>query len=130
MRSIKLVIGLAVAVGLLAIVAAPALAAPKWYKCVKLGAGHKYTDSACTKEGSGEFEWEEIKAATAVTEEGELEFEDSKTSIGAVRLKCKVVSVGTVGPGSEDKIEKRTLAGCNVVKGTCGTPTVEAIHLP
>ncbi len=132
MRSVKLVLGLAVAVGLMAFAVAPALAAPKWYKCTEnAGSGTKYEDSACTKAlPAGKFEWVEIKAATAVTEEGELEFEDSKTSLGAVRLKCKVVSVGTVGPGSEDTIEKVTTSGCKVVKGTCGSPTVEAIHLP
>ncbi len=131
MRRIKLVIGLAAAACLLAVVAAPALAAPKWYKCVAKTGG-KFEDSACTKEVSsgGTFEWEEITSATAATEEGELEFEDSKTAIGAVRLKCKVVSVGKVGPGSEDSIEKVTTSGCKLVKGTCGSPTVEAVHLP
>jgi hypothetical protein len=133
MRIIRIGVGLALATCLVALSAtSSAFAAPKWEVCKEnAGSGTKYEDSSCTKvSSSGKFEWVEIKAATKVTEEGELEFEDSKTSLGAVRLKCKVVSVGTVGPGAEDTIEKVTTSGCKVVKGTCGSPTVEAIHLP
>ncbi len=115
------------------VVAESALAVfPAWQACTNVGATEgSFEDAQCTKENiAGEYEWEEITSARAVTEEGELEFEDSKTSLGAVRLKCKVVSTGEVGPGSEGNVEKVTTSGCKVVKGTCGSPTVEAVHLP
>jgi hypothetical protein len=108
MRSItKLVLGLAVSAGLLAISAIPAMAAPVW-----------------------RINGTELTESTASVSEGELELEDSESTLGAVRLKCKVKSTGVVGPKSLDKIEKAEVTGCTVVKGTCGSPKAEAVHLP
>jgi hypothetical protein len=129
MRSIKLLLGLAVSVGLLVVVAAPAMAAPAWFECQKKAEG-KFTDSKCSKSGAGEFEWVQLTSAVKSVSEGELELEDSESTLGAVRLKCKVSSTGVVGPHSEDKIETASVTGCTVVKGTCGSPKAEAVHLP
>lgn len=132
MRSIKLVVGLAVAVGLMAIVSAPAMAAPSWFECSEVTEGTgKYEESKCKTEGTKKnWEWVQLSKTVASTSEGELELEDSKTIVGAVRLKCKVKSTGTVGPHAEDKIESAELTECKVVKGTCGSPKAKAIHLP
>jgi hypothetical protein len=100
-----------------------------WFECAEK-AGGKYTNNKCTAEGSGgKFEWVEITKATEVVMEGELELEDSESSIGAVRVKCKIMGEGTV-LGSTGSIAVVKLEKCAVVKGTCGSPTAEAIHLP
>jgi hypothetical protein len=114
MRSIKMAFGLAVAVTcLLAVSAASALAAPVWEQ--KVG---------------GVFS--EIKAATAASTEGKLKLEDLKGGINkeAVQIECTVKSTGKIGAGSADSIEKTEATKCTVIKGTCGTPTVEALHTP
>jgi hypothetical protein len=130
MRGIKIALGLAVVACLLAVLAAPALATPSWYKCAET-VGGKFIDNKCTTEGAGgEFEWVRIEKTTEVTLEGELEFEDSKTSVGAVRIKCKVKGTGSVGPDAEDQVKTLDPTGCTVVKGTCGSPTLAALHLP
>jgi hypothetical protein len=130
MRSIRIVVGLAAAACLLAVMAAPALATPKWYEC-KEQSGGKYTEKECATTGSpGTFELVEVKTAVASISEGELELEDSESSIGAVRVKCTVVSEGTAGPEKKDTITSATLSSCKVVKGTCGSPTAVAVHLP
>ena len=62
MRSIKLVIGLAVAVGLMAIVAAPAMAAPSWFECEKTEGkfkNNKFTENRLPNE----FEWVQLSKA-------------------------------------------------------------------
>jgi hypothetical protein len=132
MRSIKMVIGLAAAACLLAVVAAPAMAQPQWYECLEVTEGTgKYEDNHCSKEGGKKnWEWIQLSKALESVSEGELEFEDSKTAVGAVRLKCKVKSTGTVGPHEKDTIETAEVTGCKVVKGTCGSPTVKPVHLP
>ncbi len=130
MRSIKLVLGLGMAACLLAVVAAPALASPSWYECAKK-AGGKFTDSKCTKEGAGEFEWVKIAAPQGSISEGKLELEDSKTKLGAIRVSCEVLSEGTVGTEGLDEITSATLKNCKVVKGECpGFEGVTAVHLP
>jgi hypothetical protein len=108
MRSItKLVLGLAVSVGLLAISAMPAMAAPVW-----------------------RVNGTELTEAVASVSEGELELEDSEATFGAVRLKCKIKSTGVVGPKALDKIEAASVTECKVVKGTCGSPKAEGVHFP
>jgi hypothetical protein len=131
MRIVKrLVLGLTV-IAALAVAATPALAtAPVWQGCMSLEGGH-FENEGCTKEKAGsKFEWLEITKAANGLLNGSLELEDSKTSFGAVRLSCSVKANGVVGPYSEGKIEKAALEECKVVKGTCGSPKVVAIHLP
>jgi hypothetical protein len=132
MRSIKMVIGLAAAACLLAVVAAPAMAAPSWFECSEVAEGTgKYEENKCKKEGGKKnWEWVQLSKTVESVSEGHLEFEDSKTAVGAVRLVCQVKSLGTIGPHAEDKIESAEVTECKVVKGTCGSPTVKPVHLP
>jgi hypothetical protein len=130
MRGVKVVFGCAMTVGLLAVVAIPALATPSWYKCAEKTGG-KFKDNKCLMESSGgEFEWVKIAKATEVVVEGELGFEDPKLPSGAVKLKCKVKGPGTVGPNAEDQIKSIEVTGCTVIKGTCGSPEVKADNTP
>lgn len=112
MKVVKMILGCAIAACLLTVAAASALAAPSWYE----------------KSGSGE--WEKIGKAVEEISEGELETEDSKPPTGATRIRWKCFFTGTVGPNNLDKIETFICSGGKVVKGTCGSPKFEAVHLP
>ncbi len=135
MRSIKLVLGLGMAACLLAVVAAPALAAgPSWYECAKKTGGN-FKDSKCKEPKGekevGEFEWVKIAAPQASISEGKLILEDSKTKIGAVKISCEIKSEGTVGTEGLDEITSAELKNCSVVSGTCPElKNVKALNLP
>ena len=111
MRNLKVAAGLTAAICTMALSAAPALAVHVWEK--KVGGT-----------------WSEITTATEAVTEGNLQLEDSKSTLGAVRVECKIKSTGKIGPGKADSVEKAEATGCKVVKGTCGSPTAKAIHLP
>ncbi len=134
MRSVKVAFGLVMAACLLMVAASPAFAGKEWQHCAKVGAPKgSWGEHECkTLEAGGEWEWIPIKAGTFenTVSEGELELEDSESTLGAVRIKCKVKATGKVEPEGKDTIEAAELKECKVVKGTCGSPKAEAIHLP
>jgi hypothetical protein len=47
-----------------------------------------------------------------------------------VRIACKMIGSGKFGAGNEGSIERMKATECKVIKGTCGSPTVEVVHLP
>jgi hypothetical protein len=112
-------------------VAAPALAAPLWQECISAEGG-AYKDSLCSKEETEDGAYELVTSleSLAIVGKGTLEFEDSKAISGALRVKCVAEVSGKVGPGSEGKTETMTLTTCSVVKGSCESPKVSAVHLP
>jgi len=134
MRGVKMAFGLIMAACLMMVAAAPAFAGTEWQHCEKVGAPKgSFSEHLCkTKEAGGEWEWIPIKKESSekVVIEGELELEDSESTLGAVRIKCKVSSTGLVEAEGKGTIETATLTECKVVKGTCGSPKAEAIHLP
>jgi hypothetical protein len=125
----KAMLGLVVVIPCVFAASPVAAAQPTWEECASFAEG-SFENSKCNKGTGGGFEWVAVATATEATAEGTLEFEDSKTSLGAVRISCKVSGTGKIGPESSDSIEKMVASSCKVVKGTCGSPTVEAVHLP
>jgi hypothetical protein len=132
MRGMKIALGFVMATCLMMVVAAPAFAAKEWQHCEKVGVPKgSFSEHLCkTGEAGGEWEWLTIKTSEKSVLEGELELEDSESTLGAVRLKCKVKSTGLVEAEGKDVVEAAEVTGCKVVKGTCGSPKAEAVHLP
>jgi hypothetical protein len=124
MKRLKIAFGLAVVAGLMAVVAAPAMAVPRWVHCVK-GSG-PYTNGTCATLGAGGWETKELVNTSEVTSSGELELEDSKATGGATAIKCSGVNTGWVTnlenknePG-QDGIATITNIKCTFVKaGSC-----------
>ena len=124
MKYLKMVFGLAVVGGLMAVVASPAVAVPRWVHCVKSEKG-KWSDGTCSKSGTG-WETKELVGTSEITGSGELELEDTKASGGAVSSKCSANNTGWVAnlasatePG-EDGISTITNIKCVFVKeGLC-----------
>ena len=94
MKYLKMVFGLVVVAGLMAVVASPAVAVPRWVHCVKSEKG-KYSDGTCSKSGTG-WETKELTETSEVTASGELEIEDTKATGGAVSIKCSATGTGWV----------------------------------
>jgi len=94
MKRLKIAFGLAVVAGLMAIVAAPAMAVPRWVHCVKSTTG-KYSTGLCNAAGTG-WETKELVNTSEVTSSGSLELEDEKATGGAVAIKCSGENVGWV----------------------------------
>lgn len=58
-------------------------------------------------------------------------FKETFTDSGlGTSVTCSGTGEGTIGPEAADKQTKLTVSSCTTVKGTCGTPMAEAIHLP
>jgi len=95
MRYLKMAFGLAVVAGLMAVVASPAMAVPRWVHCVKSATG-KYNSGLCTTAGTG---WE-TKAITETSEvtvsTSGLELEDTKATGGATAVTCTGTGTGWV----------------------------------
>jgi hypothetical protein len=94
MKRLKIAFGLAVVAGLMAVVAAPAMAVPRWVHCVK-GSG-PYTNGTCATLGAGGWETKELVNTSEVTSSGELELEDSKAPEGGTAIKCTGENIGWV----------------------------------
>ena len=135
MKRLKIALGLAVVAGLMAVVAAPAMAVPRWVHCVK-GSG-LYTSGTCATLGSGGWETKELVNTSEVTSSGKLELED--TGAG-VRIECTGVNTGWVTnlenknePG-QDGIATITNIKCTFIKaGSCESSkgvTVRPQNLP
>ncbi len=136
MRYLKIAFGLAVVVGLMAVVASPALAAtPKWVTCEKVEKG-QWLDSLCTKAGAGTWETKAISETLEVTSSGTLELEDSAATGGAVIIECEGSNLGTIGAEGGGGISRISASKCKFIagkNGTCETgkaPTARALNLP
>ena len=131
MKYLKIALGLAFAAGLMAVVASPAMAVPRWVHCVKVTTG-QWEDSNCSKKGSTNvYETKAVTETSEVTSSGTFRLEDSATGVA---LSCKAKGRGWVvnlstGAG-EDGIFEATVTGCAVVTGTCENPLFEARNLP
>ena len=86
--------GLAVLAGLMAVVAAPAMATPRWVHCVH-GTG-AYTSGTCATLGAGGWETKELVGTSEVTTSGELTLEDEDAPGGAVTIVCTGRDLGWV----------------------------------
>jgi hypothetical protein len=98
MKRLKIALGPAIAAGLMAVVASPAMALPRWVHCVKDPTG-SYHDSDCrvpASEGTGDWETKELVGTSEVTSSGELTLEDSEATGGPVDVVCKVRGTGWV----------------------------------
>ncbi len=99
MKCLKIVLGLVVVAGLMAAVASPAMAVPRWVHCVKAesGEGH-YNSGFCDEPGTG-WETRELEGTIEVTSSVELDQEDSKVPEfygGAVEYICSAEAIGWI----------------------------------
>jgi hypothetical protein len=138
MKHLKIVFGLVVTAGLMAVVASPAVAlGPRGVTCAKVtpGAG-KWTNGLCTTAGTGEWETKEIIATVEVTASGTLEQEDSKAPGGPAVIKCSASGTGTTGAGGTGSVVTILLKSCEFVEkksGDCEESkpvTSEFLNLP
>ena len=142
MKHLEIASGLVVVVvaGLMAILAAPAMAVPRWVECV-VGVGDDFNNSNCTKRGGTE-EWstKELAGTSEVTSSGGLELEDEEAPGGAVNIKCTGSGTGWVSnvarksePG-EGGVTTVTNIKCSFVKhGECEESagvTAKPLNLP
>lgn len=124
MKRLKIAFGLAVVAGLMAIVAAPAMATPRWVHCVKSETG-KWMPGTCVEKGTG-WETKELEGTSEVTSSGTLELEDQKATGGATAIKCTgnntgwVANLATKTEPGQDGIATITNIKCTFVKpGSC-----------
>ena len=136
MKYLKMAFGLVVVASLMAVVASPAMAVPRWVHCVKSATG-KYSNGLCNASGTG-WETKELTETSEVTSSGELELEDTKATGGAVAVKCTGNNTGWVSnpkatnESGEDGVATITNVKCVFVKeGLCRKIiSVEARNLP
>jgi hypothetical protein len=135
MKHLKIAFGLVVVAGLMAVVASPAMAVPRWVHCVKSERG-TFANGLCNSSGTG-WETKELAGTSEVTSTGELELEDKNATGGAVAVKCEGTDTGwvanlTTGPGEDGETSVVTTSECKLVKaGQCKKPVeVKAINLP
>ncbi len=142
MKHLKIVFGLVVLAGLMAVAAAPAMATPRWVECVKEGSS--FENSSCSKRGStNTWSTRELVGTKAVTSSGKVELEDQEPAAGGpVDLECTGNGTGWVtnltsktepGEGGATTI---TNIKCKFIKrGECEeeskfVPTAAPVHLP
>jgi len=116
MKYLKIAFGLVMVAGLMAAVASPAMAVPRWVHCVKVEHG-KWLDNNCTKEGAGEWETKELVGTSEVTSSGNLILEDTSTE---AEIECTGNTLGwvanlTTGAG-EDGTSAITNISCKVIR--------------
>ncbi len=120
MKYLKMAFGLALVAGLMAVVASPAMATPVWLHCEKVTSG-KWTNSTCTKAGSGEWETKELTETVEVTSSSSaltLEDKAEKTAI-----ECSGLDTGTVGAKGSDSVVTINNIKCKFVSGKVGSCT-------
>ncbi len=134
MKHLNVALGLILTVGLMAVMASPALGTPKWITCEQLSKPTgKWTTNKCSTSGTGEWETEEISSTIEVTSRGTLILEDrnEKTAV-----ECTVAGSGTLGKGGTGSIKAITNTKCEFVKGKAGSceeskrPTANPVNLP
>ncbi len=111
---------------------ATASAAPVWEQCSEGGTATKYSEHQCVKaEGSGKWQWNEVKNTEKAVGGGTLILRDNSTLLGKVAVECSGTDTGSVGPGKFDRIEKITTVSCkNVENCTKIVKTAEPLNLP
>ena len=117
---------------------ATASAAPHWLLCsegTEKIAPTKYTSSQCTSASTnleGKWQWNELKGTEKAVTKGSLLLKDTDTLAGETEVECSGESIGSVGPGPFDKIEKVNVsaAQCRAIKGCETVEAIEAIDLP
>jgi hypothetical protein len=133
MKHLNIALGLILTVGLMAVMASPALATPKWITCEQLSKPTgKWTTNKCSTRGTGEWETEEIGSTVEITSSGTLTLEDrgEKTAV-----ECTEAGSGTLGKGGTGSAKAITI-NCGFVKGEAGSceeskrPTASAVNLP
>lgn len=142
MKHLKIVFGLVVLAGLMAVAAAPAMATPRWVECVKEGSS--FENSGCAKKGeTNSWSTRELVGTKAVTSTGDLELEDMEPLAGGpVDVECTGIDTGWVTnltsktePG-EDGVATITEIKCKFIKqGECEEeskfkPEAKPVHLP
>jgi hypothetical protein len=121
MKYLKIAFGLALLAGLMAVAASPAVAAPVWLHCAKVGGtSGKWTNGTCTTAGSGEWETKELTETVEVTSSGTLTLEDRKESTA---IECTGLDTGTVGAKGSDSVLTITNIKCKFVSGKVGSCT-------
>ena len=139
MKRLKIAFGLVVVAGLMAVVAAPAMAVPRWVTCAKVASGGHFSSGSCTTAGT-EWATKELVGTSEVTSSGNLELEDQEAPGGAVNIKCTGSDTGWVAnltntsePG-EDGVATITNIKCTFVKhGECEESagvTAKPLNLP
>ena len=129
MKCLKIAFGLAVVAGLMAVVAAPAMAVPRWVHCVKAattGGGQWNNDDCLGANGSNEYETKLLVGTSEVTSSGNLELEDTNATGGAVTLKCTGKDLGWVANltgnvAGEDGVSSITNIECKFVNSKHGS---------
>ena len=104
-----------------------------WEQCSESGSVTKYSEHQCVKaEGTGKWEWNEVKGTEAVVSHASLVFKDTKVPIiGTVEVQCTGHDEGSVGPGQFDRITKITEIKCAAGKNCEKIEKVlEPVHLP
>jgi hypothetical protein len=136
MKYLRMVFGLAVVAGLMAVAASPALAlGPRWVTCLRVTVGH-WKDANCESPGVGNWDTREITETQETTSSGTLELEDTKATGGAVAVSCEGTNQGTVGAEGQDSITRITTTKCSFVKAKAGACNenkpvrAEAVNLP
>jgi hypothetical protein len=125
-----------VSIGMAAPVASSAT--PVWEICTEGGSATKYSEDNCVSaEGSGKWEWNEIKNTEKVVgTDLTLTLVDTKTSVGRSGALCAAggEEAGIAGPGSMGKITSFKVSSpktnCRGVGGCTEVEAVEGIHLP
>ncbi len=91
----------------MAITATASAAAPVWEQCSEGGSATKYSEHQCTTaEGSGKWQWNEVKGTEAVVGKGTLTLSDTNATGGETTIQCSGTEEGVVGPGKLDKVTK------------------------
>ena len=100
------IIGLCLAaVFALSAVAASSASAAGWEECSQ-NTKLEFKNSLCNEAGPpNEWGWEPITQTKNVLTEGTLVL-SNKTLLGTIRIRCKGIDTGNVGPGSKDVISK------------------------
>ncbi len=140
MQHPKMALGLVVLTSLMAVMASPAMATPRWGACVKVGATEgRYSSGLCDESGKG-WETKEVEGTSAVTSSGELELEDSKATGGATGIKCKGTATGWIANlpsgNGENGTTTITATSCTFLSGKAGScetskgVTAKARNLP
>jgi hypothetical protein len=122
MKYLKMAFGLALLVGVMSVVASPAMAVPRWVHCVKSETG-KYSTGLCNAAGSG-WETKELVGTSEVTSSGTLKLEDTGATGGAVEVECTGENTGwvanlTTGAGEDGTTSITNLKCVRVVDGEC-----------
>ena len=133
MKHLRIAFGLVVVAGLMAIAAAPAMAAnARWEQCKNVGTGGHWSNALCSKPATGgAWETKEVTETEELTSSGEVELTDTKATGGESTIKCKGSDAGWIGAKGGDGETVVTAEGCTRVTGLCeSNVTARAINLP